>query len=71
MQKLNSLNTPRGSIFHICLRKHLHIDGLLFMRKINPIFLDGVARVGGRLAQLDIDVDIKHPNNYAAMFSFD
>ena len=33
----------------------------LFMRKINPIFLDGVARVGGRLAQLDIDVDIKHP----------
>ena len=33
----------------------------LFMRKINPIFLDGVARVGGKLAQLDIDVDIKHP----------
>ena len=33
----------------------------LFMRKINPIFLDGVARVGGRLAQLDIDVDMNHP----------
>ena len=31
------------------------------MQKINPIFLDGVARVGGRLAQLDIDVDMKHP----------
>ena len=31
------------------------------MRKINPIFLDRVARVGGRLAQLDIDVDMKHP----------
>ena len=31
------------------------------MRKINPIFLDGVAQVGGRLAQLDIDVDMKHP----------
>ena len=31
------------------------------MRKINPIFLDGVAWVGGRLAQLDIDVDMKHP----------
>ena len=24
------------------------------MRKINPIFLDGVARVGGRLTQLDM-----------------
>ena len=31
------------------------------MRKISPICLDGVARVGGRLAQLDIDVDMKHP----------
>ena len=31
------------------------------MRKINPIFLDGVARVGGRLAPLDIDIDMKHP----------
>ena len=33
----------------------------LFMRKINLIFLDGVARVGGRLAQLDIDSDMKYP----------
>ena len=31
------------------------------MQKINPIFLEGVARIGGRLAQLDIDVDMKHP----------
>ena len=31
------------------------------MRKINPICLDGIARVGGRLVQLDIDVDMKHP----------
>ena len=31
------------------------------MRKINPIYLDGIARAGGRLAQLHIDVDIKHP----------
>ena len=31
------------------------------MRKINPTCLDGVARVGGRIAQLDIDVDMKHP----------
>ena len=31
------------------------------MLKINPIFLDGVAQVGGRLAQLDIDVDMKYP----------
>ena len=43
------------------LRKHLYIDDLLFMQKINPICLDGVAWVGGRLAQLDIDVDMKHP----------
>ena len=31
------------------------------MGNINPIFLDGVARVGGKLAQLDMDVDMKHP----------
>ena len=34
------------------------------MRKINPIFRDGVARVGGRLALLDIDVDMQHRSNW-------
>ena len=33
----------------------------LFMQKFNPIFLDGVAQVSGRLTQLDIDVNMKHP----------
>ena len=55
--EIKSSNTLRGSISHIGLRKH-HTNGLYLNY---PIRLEGVARVGGRLPQLDIDVETKHP----------
>ena len=37
--------------------------GLLprFMKKLHPVILDGVIRVGGRLERANVEVDLKHP----------
>ena len=52
--------TQRQHFHYLFTKTSLH-RWPLFIQKINFIFLDGVAQVGGRLAQLDIDVDMKHP----------